>query len=48
MYCALGWGGQKTMVFPDLNVVVVFTGANFKSKVKQNNILEKYVLPALQ
>ncbi|WP_321344746.1 serine hydrolase [uncultured Draconibacterium sp.] len=48
MYCALGWGGQKIMLFPDLNAVVVFTGANFKSKVKQNRILENFVLPALQ
>nr|WP_319266728.1 serine hydrolase [uncultured Draconibacterium sp.] len=48
MYCALGWGGQKIMVFPDLSAVVVFTGANFKSKVRQNRILENFVLPALQ
>ena len=48
MYCALGWGGQKIMVFPDLNTVLVFTGGNYTSKVKQNTILEKFVLPALQ
>ena len=47
MYCTLGWGGQKIMIFPDLSVVIVFTGANFKSKVKQNRILEKYILPAI-
>ncbi len=48
MYCALGWGGQKIMVFPDLNAVVVFTGAKFNSKVRQNKILKKYVLPAIK
>ena len=47
MYFALGWGGQKIIVMPEINTVVVFTGANFKKKVKQYKILEKYVLPAI-
>jgi CubicO group peptidase (beta-lactamase class C family) len=47
MYFALGWGGQKIIVIPELNAVVVFTGANYQSKVKQYKILEKYVLPAI-
>lgn len=48
MFCALGWGGQKIMIFPELDAVVVFTGANYNSKVKQNKILGKYVLPAIK
>ena len=48
MYWANGWGGQKIMVFPELNMVIVFTGANYMSKVKELKILEKYVLPALR
>ena len=47
MFCALGWGGQKIIVLPDLNTVVVFTGANYNSKVKQNKILKKFILPAI-
>ncbi|WP_340113066.1 serine hydrolase domain-containing protein [Maribellus mangrovi] len=48
MFFALGWGGQKIMVIPDLNAVVVFTGANFQRKVKQYKILDKYILPAIE
>jgi len=47
MFFALGWGGQKIMVIPDLNAVVVFTGANYLTKVKQYKILDKYLLPAI-
>ena len=47
-FCALGWGGQKIIVLPELNAVVVFTGANFKSEVRQRRILETYVLPAIE
>jgi CubicO group peptidase (beta-lactamase class C family) len=48
MFFALGWGGQKIIVIPDLNAVVVFTGANYNSKVKQYKILENYILPAVK
>ncbi len=44
---ALGWGGQKIMVIPDLDSVVVFTGANYVRKTRNFAILEQYVLPAL-
>jgi len=47
MFLALGWGGQKIMVLPDVNTVVVFTGGNYTSEVKSFSILEKYVIPAL-
>jgi CubicO group peptidase (beta-lactamase class C family) len=48
MFFALGWGGQKIMVIPDINAVVVFTGANYLTKVKQYKILDKYILPAIE
>ena len=35
------------MVFPEVNVVVVFTGGNYQSEVKTFNILERYVIPAI-
>ncbi|MFC2047602.1 serine hydrolase domain-containing protein [Chloroflexota bacterium] len=46
MFWAGGWGGQRIMVFPEINTVVVFTGGNYRSEVKTFDILEKYVMPA--
>ncbi len=42
-----GWGGQKIVVIPDLNTVVVFTGGNYTSRVRQFRVLRKYIVPAL-
>ena len=47
MYYAGGWGGQYIMVFPELDTVVVFTGGNYTSKVKNFGIIEKYILSAI-
>jgi CubicO group peptidase (beta-lactamase class C family) len=47
MYLALGWGGQKIMIIPELDMVVVFTGANYNSNVHQFEILERFILPAI-
>ena len=47
MFFALGWGGQKIMVLPELDMVVVFTGANYNAKVHQSEILERFILPAI-
>jgi CubicO group peptidase (beta-lactamase class C family) len=46
MFWALGWGGQKIMVLPEVNTVVVFTGGSYTSEVRNFSILEKYVIPA--
>jgi len=46
IFWAGGWGGQRIMVFPELNSVVVFTGGNWTSKVQTFKILEKYIIPA--
>jgi CubicO group peptidase (beta-lactamase class C family) len=43
-----GWGGQQIIVFPTLNMVVVFTGANYTTYVPCDEIVEKYILGALQ
>ena len=48
MFYAGGWGGQYIMVFPELNMVVIFTGGNYTSKTTAFRILEKYVLPAIE
>jgi CubicO group peptidase (beta-lactamase class C family) len=45
-FWALGWGGQKIIIIPELKSVIVFTGANYSSAIKNFNILEKYILPA--
>ncbi len=47
-YWANGWGGQKIIVFPEINTVIVFTGGNYTSTVKNFKILEKYILPAIE
>lgn len=47
MYSALGWGGQGIMILPELNTVVVFTGGNYVHNLKMAEILEEYILPAI-
>ena len=46
-YTALGWGGQKISILPELDMVIVFTGANYSSKVHNFEILERFILPAV-
>lgn len=46
-YSALGWGGQKISILPELEMVLVFTGANYTSKVHNFEILERFILPAV-
>ena len=46
-YFALGWGGQKIIILQDLDMVLVFTGANYLSKVHDFEIIERYILRAL-
>ncbi|WP_273565674.1 serine hydrolase domain-containing protein [Maribacter halichondriae] len=47
MYNAGGWGGQEIMILPELNTVVVFTGGNYLSNVRVFDILEDYIIPAI-
>ena len=47
LFWALGWGGQKIIVLPSLNAVVIFTGGNYNSGTNQFEILEKYIIPAI-
>ena len=46
-FSANGWGGQKIVVLPELNTVLVFTGGSYTKKVKEYKIFERYILPAL-
>ena len=45
-YFAEGWGGQKIAVFPSLDIVVVFTGANYQTNPPCDEILQDYIIPA--
>ena len=47
LYHAVGWGGQEIIILPKLNTVVVFTGGNYIPNVKAIEILEEYILPAI-
>ncbi|MFH1321514.1 MAG: serine hydrolase [Bacteroidota bacterium] len=48
IFRASGWGGQEIIVFPELEMVVVFTGGNYSAKSSLFEIVEKYVLPAIK
>jgi CubicO group peptidase (beta-lactamase class C family) len=43
-----GWGGQQIIVFPGLNMVLVFTGANYVTEAPCDQIVERYILASLQ
>lgn len=47
-YSANGWGGQKIVVLPEVNTVIVLTGANYTRKVKEYALLEDYIFPAMR
>jgi CubicO group peptidase (beta-lactamase class C family) len=42
-----GWGGQRICIIPSENMVVVFTGANYVSENPNDEIMNSYILPAL-
>jgi CubicO group peptidase (beta-lactamase class C family) len=48
MFRAGGWGGQEIMVFPELDMVLVFTGGNYAKKTKLFKIVENYILKSIK
>jgi CubicO group peptidase (beta-lactamase class C family) len=46
-FAANGWGGQKIMVLPGLDAVVVFTAGNYATKNPIDEIIYRYILPSL-
>jgi CubicO group peptidase (beta-lactamase class C family) len=46
-FAARGWGGQYILVFPDLEMVVVFTGGNYSTPEPVDEILTRFILPAV-
>jgi len=47
-YWAYGWGGQKIVIFPDKNTVIVFTGGNYTLADTTAKILTEYVIPSFE
>jgi CubicO group peptidase (beta-lactamase class C family) len=46
-FSAEGWGGQKIAVFPAIDMVVVFTGANYVTYTPCDEIIQNVILPAI-
>ncbi len=46
-FYADGWGGQNIIVFPSLELVAVFTGGNYVGHEPVDDIVTRYVLPAV-
>ncbi len=46
---ALGWGGQDVFVYPQLDLVVVFTRGGFfdPMPLNANDLIEDYILQAI-
>jgi len=47
-YRADGWGGQQIVIFPSLDMVVVFTGANYSTNPPCDQMIENYILSSLE
>ena len=45
---AAGWGGQRIIVFPRLDMVVVFTGGNYVGEDPVDEIVARHILPAVR
>jgi CubicO group peptidase (beta-lactamase class C family) len=43
---ATGWGGQRIVLFPDLDLVVVLSGGNYGTHEPVVEIIARHVLPA--
>jgi hypothetical protein len=47
-YYALGWGGQQIRVFPEQDMVVIFTAGMSGEGMYHNDLVDDYLLPAVQ
>ena len=48
LYTAIGWGGQKIHVIPDLDIVIVTTSQTQPASqiIDSFGLIEKYIIPA--
>ena len=47
-FSARGWGGQYIIVFPDFEMVLVFTGGNYSTPDPVDDMIVRFILPALR
>ncbi|MDX1699203.1 MAG: serine hydrolase [Melioribacteraceae bacterium] len=47
-YSARGWGGQQITVFPELDMVLVFTGGNYATSDPVDQIIIQYIFPSIK
>jgi len=47
-YCAMGYAGQFIYVFPEKDMIVVFTGHNEENFENPRRLLNEYILPAVE
>jgi CubicO group peptidase (beta-lactamase class C family) len=45
-FYALGWGGQQIHIFPEQEMVVVFTAGMSGADILHNELINSYLLPA--
>jgi len=43
-----GWGGQRISVYPEVNMVVILTGGNYATPEPVNEIISRFILPAVR
>ena len=43
-----GWGGQRIIVLPSLDMVIVMTGGNYVTPEPSYDIVTRYILPAVR
>lgn len=46
-YYALGWGGQQIRVFPEKDMVVVFTAGSSGNDILHDELIDDFILPAV-
>ena len=47
-YIRSGWGGQAIILFPEIDMLVVFTGGNYVGPDPVLDLVTEYILPAIQ
>ena len=47
-YIRSGWGGQAIILFPEIDMLVVFTGGNYVVPDPVLDLIQEYILPAIQ
>ncbi|MFX0062876.1 MAG: serine hydrolase domain-containing protein [Candidatus Hermodarchaeota archaeon] len=47
-FLAVGWGGQRIVIIPKYNLVVIFTGNMGESVVSHYKMIADYIIPAIE